>query len=221
MLKKKLKAVLLPRGRKLRRLRGGVSRGAYMAMDLHRQLQRYVGLDEREIAHVISNLIGKSRTLVDIGANDGYYTMAFLNSRADCVISCEPSDFCEQLIENAAANGHTASARFAVERRLIGNEAGNVTLAELLSDCPRPILNKVDVDGAELEVLRSAEGYRHLHEANWVVETHSPELEEACVRWFRDHQFRPRIIDNAWWRRFVPEQRPLSHNRWLVAEALA
>ena len=25
------------------------------------------------------------------------------------------------------------------------------------------------------------------------------------------------VIKNAWWRVFVPEQRPIPHNRWLVA----
>jgi hypothetical protein len=27
-----------------------------------------------------------------------------------------------------------------------------------------------------------------------------------------------RVIKNAWWRLLIPEQRPIEHNRWFIAE---
>jgi hypothetical protein len=215
---KRLIKRLLPRGRKQRRILGGICRGLTMSLDLESQLQRYLGLDEREIAGDVWRLSANARTLVDVGANDGYYTMAFLNSEADRVIACEPGDAAKQLMANAAMNGHLVSDRFQVERRLIGTGADAITLAKIIEGCPRPIFFKIDVDGAEVDVLQSIETYPHLHETSWMIETHSPELEQECVEWFDSRNFRTRIISPAPWRRLIPEQRVLLHNRWLIAE---
>src|SRR4051794_37936370 len=127
-MKNTIKRALLPAGRKLRRLRGGVARNQMMAIDLHSQLQRFLGLDERELQPIISHLIVSSETLVDVGANDGFYTLAFLASPAQFVIACEPGPAADDLVTNAAANGHHISNRFRIERRLVGTGASQITL---------------------------------------------------------------------------------------------
>jgi len=188
-----------------------------MSLDFRAQLQRYVGLDEREIAGVVSRFASAARTLVDVGANDGYYTVGFLSSSAERVIACEPGPACDRLLANAAANGHAPSSRFQLERRLVGSGDGEIALRELVADSSRPIFFKIDVDGAEWSVLESIEGYSFLAETLWIVETHSPELENKCLGWFARQNFQTRIIPPAFWRAAIPEQRPLAHNRWLVA----
>jgi hypothetical protein len=50
-----------------------------------------------------------------------------------------------------------------------------------------------------------------------LIETHSTELERACVSQLERFGFNTKIVRNAWWRYIVPEQRPIAHNRWLVA----
>jgi hypothetical protein len=51
-----------------------------------------------------------------------------------------------------------------------------------------------------------------------LFETHSKDLEDECIGWLRERGYRCEIIDNAWWRFIVPEQRPgTPHNRWLWA----
>lgn len=214
---KRLIKRFLPQGRKKRRLLGGISKGLIMSLDLQSQLQRYLGFDEREIASVISELSSSAHTLIDVGANDGYYTMAFLDSGAECIVACEPGPIGDQLIANAAANGHELSARFRIERRLIGSDAEAVALAKIVDGSPRPTFFKVDVDGAELDVLRSIEHYPYLSDTFWVVETHSQELENRCLDWFAGHRFQTKIISPALWRRLIPERRPIAHNRWLAA----
>jgi len=153
-----------------------------------------------------------------VGANDGYYTMAFLRSAAERVVACEPGPTMEQLLANAAANGYAMGARFTVERRFVGRSEGSVTIGALLAGLPRPVLVKVDIDGGEFELLRSAEGPASLEQVRWIIETHSLDLEVQCDDWLRSHGYRTRIIRNAGWRRLLPERRPIPHNRWLVAE---
>src|SRR2546421_2080055 len=101
-----------------------------MELDLHSQSQRILGLDERELMTPMRRLIASSRSLVDIGANDGYYTLAFLRSDAARVVACEPGDAVVRLIRNAAANDYFPGSRFSVERRAVGGHSGMVRIDE-------------------------------------------------------------------------------------------
>lgn len=189
-----------------------------MQLDLQCQLQRYLGLDERELLASIKEMLPYSDTLVDIGANDGYYTMAFLRSGAKRVIACEPGIAMNTLLANAEVNDYKPDDRFTIERRLVGSQQQMISVSDLLRDRPQPILLKVDVDGGEFDILRSAEGYPDLPALWWIIETNSEVLEVQCQQWLKEHNFKTEIIRNASWRRFIPEQCPLSHNRWLVGK---
>ena len=216
-MKQALKRLLFAEGRRLRRLRGGLAKGMLMELDLAHQSQRYWGFDERELIAVFRQSIKDCQSLIDVGANDGYYTMAFLRSEAARVVACEPGPAMQQLLANARANGYEPGARFTVEPRFVGIGTGRVTVAELVRDLPRPVFLKVDIDGGELELLQSAAGCDCLNDLRWLVETHSRELETQCVAWLEARGYQTRIICNAPWRVLLPEQRPLAHNRWLVA----
>jgi hypothetical protein len=217
-MKQAIKRLLVPNGRHLRRLRGGLAKGMLMELDLANQSQRYWGLDERELVTAFRRFIPACQSLIDVGANDGYYTMAFLQSKAARVVACEPGPPMEQLLANAHANGFEPGERFTAERRFVGSGEGCVSIAELVRDLPRPVFLKVDIDGGEVDLLQSAEGCDALSDLRWLIETHSKELEAGCIRWLEAHGYTTRIIYNAPWRVLLPEQRPLEHNRWLVAE---
>jgi len=217
-MKQLVKRLVLPHGRQFRRLRGGIARGMLMEIDLAHQSQRYFGFDERELLATLRKLIQSTKSQIDIGANDGYYTMAFLRSKAERVIACEPGPVMEQLIANAKANGYEPGKRFITERRLVGLSEGGVSITELVEGLPGPVLLKVDIDGGEFELLQSAATCESLNDLRWLIETHSPELETQCVAWLQSHGYRTRIIYNARWRVLLPELRPIPHNRWLIAE---
>ena len=216
-LKPLLKSLILAKGRKLRQLRGGIAAGSFMYLDLQSQLQRLFGLDEHEIMNPTRALIGKSETLIDIGANDGYYTLAFLRSSATSVVACEPGPAVNEMIANAKRNGYSVGNRFQIVDTPIGSAEGCISLTEVLRGKVEPIFIKVDVDGAELDVLQSAEGCVALMDISWIVEIHSHKLEDGCQNWLRQHGYKTEIIDNAWWRIFIPELRPPEINRWILA----
>jgi hypothetical protein len=219
-MKQAIKRLLFPQGRHLRKLRGGIAKGMWMELDLAHQSQRYFGVDERELLGALPRLIADAKSLVDVGANDGFYTMAFLRSRAARVVACEPGPAAEQLVANAKANGYEPGARFVVERRCVGPHDDEVSITELLKELPQPVFLKVDIDGGEFDLLQSGGNCGFLNCLRWLIETHSPELEAQCIAWLEAHGYETRIIRNAWWRAILPEQRPLAHNRWLVAEPL-
>lgn len=213
-----MKETLLPKGRSICKIRAGIARGIRMELDLQSQLQRYLGLDERELVPSVLHLTSICPSCIDVGANDGYYTLVFLRSSAEQIVACEPGPVLDRLMRNAEANGFIANERFGIETRLIGQAADQMPVRRLIHDLPGPVLVKVDVDGAELDVLESARGSDRLAELYWIVETHSVELEANCKLWFERHGYRTSIVKNAWWRVFVPERRPVEQNRWLVAE---
>jgi hypothetical protein len=76
---------------------------------------------------------------------------------------------------------------------------------------------KIDVDGGECDILDGASALLQAARVRWLVETHSVALEERCATMLRNAGYRVRIVPNAAWRLFLPEQRPIEQNRWLVA----
>ncbi len=212
-----LKKLIVPAGRQWRTIRVGPASGIRMQLDLRDQSQRYFGLDEKELFKPLRKLMPGCLSMVDVGANDGYYTLIFLRAGARRVVACEPSDAVDRLLQNAQANGFEPGEKFQIVPRLVGLGEDKAGLADIVHDLPGPILIKLDVEGAELEVLQSCETFARLQDLHWIVETHSAELEEQCMRWFESHGFSCEIIPNAWWRCLLPETRHVAHNRWIVA----
>ena len=93
--KSKLKSWLLPSGRAPRRIPLGLLSGLTMQPDLAHQSQRWLGLcRKRELLHIgwLPRLARDIKTAIDVGANDGVYTLYFLaRTPAPKVYSCEPS----------------------------------------------------------------------------------------------------------------------------------
>jgi hypothetical protein len=216
-----IKRVVVPEGRQLRKVRGGVAKGMLMELDLLSQAQRYWGFDEREILNPVLRLSSTCKSLVDVGANDGYYTMAFLRSHAERVVACEPGPSVNLLLRNAVANGYKPDERFSIVSKPIGSGVGCLSVADLVRDLPRPVFLKVDIEGGEADLLASAEACPFISELRWLIETHSRELERQCIAWLQSHGCKTKIIYNARWRILLPELRPIPHNRWLTAVPLA
>ena len=191
-----------------------------MNLNLQSQFQRYLGLDERELVRYIKRCLPSCKAMVDVGANDGYYTLIFLKSPAEKVIACEPGEVSQELLANASANGYSPGSRLHLEQRPIGGDAGQRSLHDLVEDLPVPIFIKMDIDGGEVEALKSAEGMASLNQTFWIVETHSVELERGCIQWFEQHGFSIEVVGHAWWRKWIPALRPLEHNRWLFVRPL-
>jgi hypothetical protein len=65
--------------------------------------------------------------------------------------------------------------------------------------------------------LRGTVGINKMPGVRWIIETHSLDLENGCIELLRSAGFQTRVIPNGWWRVFIPELRPIAHNRWLAA----
>ena len=220
-LKSRLKRRLLPEGAAPRTIRAGLLSGLRMDLDFQHRTQLWLGLQERELLRWIRSLSKDIRTAIDVGANDGMYTLYFLaKTRAVNAIAFEPSaEDLQRLRRNLALNQLGDDPRLQIVPQFVGAIAGpNVTTLEAFSDSLlSPCLIKVDIDGGEVDLLRGARNILSRSDLRWIIEVHSKELEEQCIDILRNANYGVQVVPNAWWRAVLPELRLVGHNRWLVA----
>lgn len=203
------------------RVRSGAFRGFEMTLDPNHQTQYILGLHEREVHRWLAPLAAGARTAVDVGAASGEYALYFLRSTTvETVLTFDPDDVSRRQFDaNLTLNGLADDPRLVASAKFVRSfeAADAVTLDGLAARHPLPFAVKIDVDGGEVDILRGAAELLKTGQARWLIETHSAELERDCQAILTAAGYRVTIVRNAWWRAFVPEQRPIPHNRWLVA----
>ncbi len=216
-----LKNRFTPEERKPRKILAGPFQGIVMNLSLRTQAQFYAGLFERETHPWLQRLSKGVATAIDIGVAHGEHTIYFLTkTKAAHVLAFEPDESCIPFLrENLVLNGCRWSDRLQISTKFVGasDAAQEISLDSLAPSVHSPCIVKMDVDGAEEQILQGANSFNSLPAVRWLIETHSKPLEIACERMLKDAGFETRIIPNAWWRVFIPERRPGGHNRWLAA----
>jgi hypothetical protein len=192
-----------------------------MQLDLEHQTQVLVGLYEREIQRWVKRLSAGIDFGADIGAADGLYTL-YLHERtaARAIHAFEPDAGAFAALErNLSLNGLLRSNRLSAHKLFVTDApaGGRVSLDSMLPNSLGRGFIKVDVDGGEVEVLQGALKLLNNPDVRWLIEIHSQDLETACLTLCRNSGLHTLVIPNAWWRVVLPETRPITHNRWLVA----
>ncbi len=215
-----IKNYLLPDGTQPRKIRSGPFKGIVMNLSLRSQSQIYCGLFEKETHPWLKRLSRRISTAIDIGAAYGEHTLYFLmKTEAAKIYAFEPDNNVLSLLnDNLSLNRQRQSKRLEIVTAFLGDGAsGEIQLDSLWDSVQTPCLIKMDVDGAEEGILRGAVKLNATPGIRWLIETHSPELELACLDILKGAGFQTRVIRNAWWRVFIPELRPIRQNRWLAA----
>jgi predicted RNA methylase len=215
----RIKGWIFGRTPRPRRIRFGLLRGWRFVVDPLEKSQRLVGLDEREIAPSMRAAAAHSRTAIDVGAHDGWYS-TFFASRPNIsrVIACDRNArVMDRLLENVRLNGLAGKVDVCVTSVGRPGAPGCRSLDDLLTGEAPPFVIKVDVDGGEADVLAGGATVLREQDCSLIVETHSVELERACIEYLRGLGYDTTVIPNGWYRRFVSEMRPTAHNRWFVA----
>lgn len=156
-----LKKILPDRPTPLTILRGPF-RGAKVVMNPRASMRKVLGLYEHELNAWLEAALARVARVIDVGANDGYFTFgalaAFrrLGKRGE-VIAFEPQGaLVRTLRQNASAQG--LAERLQVFESLVGGRVaeGMTTLDALAVSDRGATLIKIDVEGAELAALRGA-----------------------------------------------------------------
>jgi len=222
---KKIKSLIIRPGERKIKIKGGLANEMYMNLDPAKHSQRIWGLYEKEIEGIVRQYACSAEIIIDVGANDGYYTVAFagINPNAE-IFFCEPEyKLVERCLGNLSMNGTNKDNKIHAISKFIGTLDDEKFLAiDNLLDRPvsEPIFIKMDIDGGELDALKSGESLLKQQNCFLVVETHSPQLETDCIKFLSGLGYTCKVIDNAWWRAILPELRPLELNRWFSAQKL-
>lgn len=219
-LRSSIKRAILPSGTRAYRIRSGPFRGLQMEMDLQGSVQVFSGLYERETHRWLYRFGAGCAAGIDVGVAQGEFSLYLLaKTSAKTVFAFEPSaEHDGTFSRNLALNGLAKDERLNRFSEFAGTgENGTARLDALADALSSPVFVKVDVDGAEVEVLRGMRGLFERLQMRLLLETHSPQLEARSVELLREYRCEVRVVRNAWWRAVIRDQRPIPFNRWLVA----
>jgi precorrin-6B methylase 2 len=217
--KRLLKKVLFGSVRKPMRIPLGLYKGLTLNLDPNGDLAYFFGTYEVETHAWLRSAVAVARSFVDIGAGNGEMVVwALSHANIEQVLSYDaaPERF-ELLKGNLALNGFATDSRL---RAVCGEFAGETSRPADIRNVmalPEPILLKMDIDGGEQHVLDELAEVLRRKQILVLIETHSRELDSACLAQLRAAGYQARQIAHSKWRLFLPEHRPLEFNQWIVA----
>lgn len=181
-----IKCKLLPKGSRPRVVALGLYRGLKFRIDFHSQTQLYLGLWERETYSYIYKAARRAVWAVDIGAGRGELVVyLLLRSEAKKVYAIEPEQTeINAIYDHLGINGLPNDKQVAVVKKFVGTSAREDYLAldDLDVDLDKQGFVKIDVDGAEFDVLDSGRKILSRGKLDMLIETHSADLEKQCIQ---------------------------------------
>jgi len=222
-----LRNVFPDREQPIRILRGPF-RGAVIVMNPRNSLRKMVGLYEHELNGWLSKVLPRVTRVLDVGANDGYFALgcaaAFRRmAKAGEIIAFEPQQQHVDTLRESLYQQPTGTTRIRVVQSLVGDmdKSGVTTLDSVKWEFSNrssrsDTLVKIDVEGAEIEVLRGALSW--LNASNYfVIEVHEEAFLDQIVRFFADRELRLIRIDQQPLPLLGRELRS-RENWWLVSQ---
>jgi precorrin-6B methylase 2 len=217
-----IKHVLLPTSREYRRVRAGVAAGCWLPLSYQSDLRMMWGMFERPLIPWVRKFFQDAHVAYDIGNAEGYYTLAFLRL-------CAPGGRVIAFEANPVANRefrvtmerNTIAARVQLIEAFVGDGSDGKTISvdATKSDrgLPPPDVVKIDVEGAEVRVLRGMEKTLRGGHPPVILEVHSKELEQQSLEMLQGWDYHTEVVDFTLMEKVYSEYRPLPHNRWIVA----
>jgi len=200
----------------MRRLPVGLGRGLRMGIDFQRgETRLYLGLYEVELNRHLRSIAKLGYRSFDIGGQYGYdaLVLAKLTGREVVSVEADPN-LAEEIRENAAANPTLSRIDVEVGFVAADDQRNHVRIDTLADRHFVPDLIKLDIEGGEVEALRGASHVLADRKPAIQLEVHGKEVEWECLSLLRDAGYDPPTVVDR--RRWLPEHRPIDHNRWLI-----
>jgi hypothetical protein len=215
-----VKQAMVPSGKRCRRLPFGIASGVRIEIDFAVQTKMFLGMYEVELNRHLRRLVRPGCLCFDVGAQFGYdaLVLAKLSGAPVVSIECDGEVFPE-LRRNVDANPGLRDRIDLVDAFVAATTdpaAGTVSLDDLAFGGAHfvPGFVKIDIEGGELDALRGSRRLLAEHRPGLLVETHSAQLEAGCLDLVHAFGYTTSVVDA---RRFLPDYRPVEHNRWFVA----
>jgi precorrin-6B methylase 2 len=192
-------------------------------MSYQSDLRMMFGVFERPLIPWVRQFFRDARVAYDIGNAEGYYTLAFLRLCADGgrVIAFEANPAANRAFRVTMERNGIADRVDLIEAFVgDGSDATTISVDATMREraLPLPDVVKIDVEGAEVQVLRGMEETLRNGRPRIVLEVHSEELERQCAQMLQGWGYGTEVVDFKPVEKIFREYRPLPHNRWLVAQ---
>ncbi len=204
----------------------GPFRGARIVMNPRYSLRKMFGLYEQELNAWLSQALVRVSRVLDVGANDGYFTFGCAavfrrQGKSGEIISFEPEErFVHDLRQSIAAQ-QLADIRIKVVPALVGRTVaeGMTTLDALpIADRTRTLV-KIDVEGAEMDVIEGSKSW--LAPTNlFLIEVHKEHFLAQFRDLFAEHGH-PLVQINQQPYRLLGRDLRDEKNWWLVSDLTA
>lgn len=200
----------------------GPLRGGRAVMNPRNSLRKVLGLYEHELNDWLESALRLTNRVIDVGANDGYFTFgcaaAFRrwNKKAE-IVAFEPEAEHFHSLSDSLRNQPQSLVEFELIPTFVGaDDSGDTRTLDSLSCGDRDnTLIKIDVEGAEEDVL--AGGMSWLRPGNYfLIEAHKPQFLESIPRLFASYGLTLDQIDQRPLRLIGREMRD-EENWWLVS----
>ena len=209
----------------------GPLRGGRALLNPRNSLRKVFGLYEHELNDWLESALRLTHRVVDVGANDGYFTFGCaaayrrLKKRSE-IISFEPDDEHFRTLSESLRNQPDELVKFTLIHNFAGAKQNtntrtldSIRCKHVTADDRENTLIKIDVEGAEEDVLSG--GTSWLKKTNYfLIEVHRGEFLESIPRLFAEYGL---LLDQI-------NQRPLKligrelrdeQNWWLVSRVSA
>jgi hypothetical protein len=149
-------------------------------MNPRTSLRKVFGIYEHELNWWLEKTLPRISTVLDVGANDGYFTFgcasAFLrNGRNATIVAFEPLPQHFRELQSTLEKWSHQSVKVLLRQCKVGNRLQPETISlNEIEDAPGSALVKIDVEGAEIEVIEGASSW--LKTTNYfLIEVHRHE----------------------------------------------
>ncbi len=201
----------------------GPFRGAHIVLTPRSTLRMQFGLYEHENNGWLELALRRVSRVLDVGASVGYFTFgsvaAFqrLGIKGD-IIAFEPETHSLADLRRSLAAQDLTDVRLEIVEKCVGRAMGNdmTTLDALPVNDRSHTLIKIDVEGAEMDVIAGAQSW--LNASNlFIIEVHKKEYLSELQRIFSGHQLKMIQINQRPLPLLGREQR-VETNWWLVSD---
>jgi len=195
-------------------------------MNPRHSLRKIFGLYEHELNSWLTDVLPRVTRVLDVGANDGYFTFgcaaAFRRlGKAGEVIAFEPQQQHIDSLREGIRRQPDGTIRLRLLQTVVGSAVapGSTTLDAIrcgMSDPDNRTLVKIDVEGAELEVLKGASSW--MNQGNYfVIEVHQEPFLTSIVQLFAARSLRLIRVDQHPLP-FLGREKRSEQNWWLVSD---
>jgi len=186
-----LKSVLPNRPVPMRIWRGPL-RGGRAVMNPRNSLRKVLGLYEHELNDWLDSALRLTNRVIDVGANDGYFTFgcaaAFrrMQKRSE-IVAFEPDADHFRTLSESLGSQPKGLVEFKLIQSFVGasDDFNSKTLDSIECDRQNTLI-KIDVEGAEEDVLAAATSW--LQDTNYfLIEVHKANFLESIPRLFHSY----------------------------------